>query len=89
LVPSSGVAYKYLGIELTKRGHRKSLRHYVSLWPELPACEHHWMSLVRSIIEHGCEIWGEGCFVDLEKLQISMGKRILRCGSRMTEEVVR
>jgi hypothetical protein len=48
-----------------------------------------WMSLVRSIIEHGCEIWGEGCFVDLEKLQISMGKRILRCGSRMTEEVVR
>ena len=48
-----------------------------------------WMSLVRSIIEYGCEIWGEGCFVDLEKLQIAMGKRILRCGSRMTEEVVR
>jgi hypothetical protein len=23
-----------------------------------------WMSLVRSIIEHGCEIWGEGRFVD-------------------------
>ena len=32
---------------------------------------------------------GEGCFADLEKLQIAMGKRILRCGSRMTEEVVR
>jgi len=48
-----------------------------------------WMSLVRSIVEYGSEIWGEGDFVDLEKLQISMGKRILRCGSRMTEEVVR
>jgi hypothetical protein len=48
-----------------------------------------WMSLVRSIIEYGCEIWGDGRFVDLEKLQIAMGKRILRCGSRMTEEVVR
>ena len=48
-----------------------------------------WMSLVRSIIEYGCEIWGDGCFVDLEKLQTAMGKRILRCGSRMTEEVVR
>lgn len=48
-----------------------------------------WMSLVRSLIEYGCEIWGDGEFVELEKLQVAMGKRILRCGSRMTEEVVR
>jgi hypothetical protein len=48
-----------------------------------------WMSLVRSIIEYGCEIWGGGTLVELEKLQIAMGKRILRCGSRMTEEAVR
>ena len=48
-----------------------------------------WMSLVRSIIEYGCEIWGEGKHVDLEKIQIAMGKRILRCGSRMTAEAVR
>jgi hypothetical protein len=48
-----------------------------------------WMSLVRSILEYGCEIWGEGSFADLEKLQTAMGKRILRCGSRMTGEVVR
>ena len=37
----------------------------------------------------GVRYGGEGCFVDLEKLQIAMGKKILRCGSRMTEEVVR
>ena len=48
-----------------------------------------WMSLVRSVVEYGSEIWGEGNFTDLEKLQVSMGKRILRCGSKMTEEVVR
>jgi hypothetical protein len=47
------------------------------------------MSLVRSIIEYGCEIWGERTFPDFEKLQLEMGRRILRCGSRMTEEVVR
>jgi len=48
-----------------------------------------WMSLVRSILEYGCEIWGEKEMIEFEKLQVEMGKRILRCGSRMTEEVVR
>jgi len=47
-----------------------------------------WKSLVRSIVEYGSEIWGEGHFVELEKLQIEMGKRILRRG-RMTSEVVK
>ena len=48
-----------------------------------------WMSLVRSIIEYGCEIWGEKEYEEFEKLQLEMGKRILRCGSRTTDEVVR
>jgi Reverse transcriptase (RNA-dependent DNA polymerase) len=48
-----------------------------------------WMSLVRSIIEYGCEIWGEKEYVEFEKLQLEMGKRILRCGSRTSDEVVR
>lgn len=48
-----------------------------------------WMSLVRSIIEYGCEIWGEKEYEEFEKLQLEMGQRILRCGSRTTDEVVR
>jgi hypothetical protein len=48
-----------------------------------------WKSLVRSIIEYGCEIWGDKIFIELEKLQVAMGKRILRCGSRMPDVVVR
>ena len=34
-------------------------------------------------------IWGDKQFLELEKLQIQMGKRILRCGSRMSDVVVR
>lgn len=48
-----------------------------------------WKSLVRSIVEYGCEIWGDKKFVELEKLQVEMGKRILRCGSRTPDVVVR
>ena len=48
-----------------------------------------WKSLVRSIIEYGCEIWGDKQFKELDKLQVAMGKRILRCGSRMSDVVVR
>ena len=47
-----------------------------------------WTSPVRSVIEYGSEIWGERSS-RLEKLQLQMGKRILRCGSRTSEEVVR
>ena len=48
-----------------------------------------WMSLVRSIIEYGSEIWGERKVVEFDKLQTAMGKRILRCSSRTPDEVVR
>ena len=42
------------------------------------------MSLVRSVIEHGNEIWGDREMVDFEKL-LQMGKRKLRCGSGSCE----
>jgi hypothetical protein len=48
-----------------------------------------WMSLVRSIIEYGCELWGDESFVEFEKLQLEMGKRILRTGKTTPDEVVR
>ena len=48
-----------------------------------------WMSLVRSIIEYGSEVWGEQPVPEFDKLQAQMGKRILRCGSRTSGEVVR
>jgi hypothetical protein len=45
-------------------------------------------SLVRSILEYGCEVWGDE-FDDFEKVQTEMGRKILRCGPRMNNEVVR
>src|SRR5438132_13838744 len=48
-----------------------------------------WTNLVRSVIEYGNELWGYRDVIDFEKLQLQMGKRILRCGSRTSEEVVR
>ena len=48
-----------------------------------------WMSLVKSIVEYGCEVWGEKTYVDIENLPVQMGKKILRCSSRTNQEVVR
>lgn len=45
--------------------------------------------MVRSVLEYGCEVWGEGEFPDFEKLQIMMGRKVLKCGPTMNEEVVR
>ena len=47
-----------------------------------------WKALVRSILEYGCEIWGDAELPDFEKLQVEMGRRILRCNSTLTNEVV-
>ena len=48
-----------------------------------------WKSLVRSILEYGCEIWGDCSLPNFERLQIQMGRKLLRCGSRTNNEVVR
>ena len=48
-----------------------------------------WMSVVRSILEYGCEVWGDRSLEDFESLQVEMGKRILRCSSRTNSAVVR
>ena len=48
-----------------------------------------WTSLVRSIIEYGCEVWADNTYNDFEKLQLTMGKKLLRCSSRTNQEVVR
>ena len=47
-----------------------------------------WKSVVRSVLEYGCEIWGERLLPQFEKLQSQMGRKILRCGPRMNNEVI-
>ena len=50
---------------------------------------HLWSSLVRPVLDYGSEVWGEALGLDLEKLQLEMGRKILRGGKRLTGEVVR
>ena len=40
-------------------------------------------------LEFGCEVWGDCALPSFEKLQVQMGRRILRCGLRTNNEVVR
>src|SRR6185437_11594328 len=43
-----------------------------------------WETLVRPLLEYGSEIWGDEVWLAGEKLQMEMGRRILRCSSKTT-----
>jgi hypothetical protein len=45
-------------------------------------------ALVRSILEYGAEIWGSDGWEEGEKIHREMGKRILRCHGKTTNEAV-
>jgi hypothetical protein len=51
-----------------------------------------WQGLVRPVLEYGAEVWeseGDCKWQEAERVQLMMGKRILRCRSSTTDEVVR
>src|SRR6185437_997067 len=43
-----------------------------------------WETLVRTLLEYGSEIWGNEVWLAGEKLQMEMGRRLLRCSSKTT-----
>ena len=96
--------YKYLGVELVGRLDFKKLKErYVArrgrmmlVWAmgmrggELPAidCCMMWNALVRPVLEYGAVIWGDVKWEEAERVQRELGKMILRCSSKMANEVV-
>ena len=51
-----------------------------------------WQALVRPVLEYGAEVWEEesDClWIEAERVQLKMGKRILGCSMKMSNEVVR
>src|SRR5690242_20644408 len=48
-----------------------------------------WVGLVRSILEYGCEVWGDEVWKVGEGIQLDMGRRILRCSAQTTLEAIR
>jgi hypothetical protein len=47
-----------------------------------------WEALVRSILEYGAEVWGGEEWEEAEVIQREMGRRILRCKSKTSNEAV-
>ena len=47
-----------------------------------------YQALVRSVLEYGCEIWGDEKWDEGERVQREMGRRILRCNGKTTNEAV-
>ena len=47
-----------------------------------------YQALVRSVLEYSCEIWGDQVWLEGEKVQREMGRRILRCNGKTTNEAV-
>ena len=64
----------YMGI---KKGHL-SVKALINLYE----------SLVRSQLEYGSEVWGKDKWMVGEKLQLNMGKKILRCTLHTSNEAI-
>jgi hypothetical protein len=47
-----------------------------------------WEALVRSNLEYACEVWGAEVWNAGEAVQIDMGRRLLRCSSMTTKQVI-
>jgi hypothetical protein len=47
-----------------------------------------WQALVKSVIEYGAAIWGAQAWNEAEIIQHEMGRRILRCHGKTTNEAV-
>ena len=47
-----------------------------------------YQALIRSVLEYGCEIWGDEEWEQGERIQREMGRRILRCSGKTTNEAV-
>jgi hypothetical protein len=51
-------------------------------------CVRAWQALVRPVLEYGTVVWGDVKWEQAEQIQREMGKMILRCSPKMTNEVV-
>ena len=51
-------------------------------------CVNVWKTLVRPVLEYGAVVMGDVIWPEAEQIQRRMGKMILRCSEKMTNEVV-
>jgi hypothetical protein len=88
----SGLSFKAYKERVLKKARRRMMQ----VWAigmrkgELPVkdCCRVWKALVRPLLEYGAVIWGDVKWREAEQVQREMGKMILRCSSKMANEVV-
>ena len=93
--------YKYLGVELCKglnfklfkdRKVKEARQRMMRVWAmgmrggQMPVKQ--WKTLVRPVLEYGAAVIGDVKWQEAEQIQRRMGKMILRCSEKMTNEVV-
>ena len=82
--------------EFKKRTREKARKNVSRVWYmgmydgclSVKACINLYQALVRSVLEYGCEIWGDENWEEGERVQREMGRRILRCNGKTTNEAV-
>ena len=88
----SGLSFKAYKTRILREAKRRMMETWTMGMRkgELPVkdCERVWQALVRPVLEYGAEIWGEVKWNEAEQVQREMGKMILRCSSKMANEVV-
>src|SRR6185436_15448010 len=52
------------------------------------ACINLYQALIRSVLDYGSQIWGEDEWIEGERIQREMARRILRCNGKTTNEAV-
>ncbi len=82
--------------EFKKRIKEKARKNVSRIWSmgmydgclSVKACINLYQALVRSVCEYACEIWGDEKWEEGERVQREMGRRILRCNGKTTNEAV-
>jgi hypothetical protein len=96
--------YKYLGLDfqdnlrwnLTQERLTAKARSRVALLRKglneglsLKAAESMWWTMVVPVLNYGAELWGIGKCVEVERVQLEAGRRMLGVGRKMADTVVR
>jgi hypothetical protein len=87
-----GLSFKLFKERKIKEARQKMMR----VWAmgmrggQLPAkqCVDVWKAIVRPVLEYGAAVIGDVKWQEAEQIQRRMGKMILRCSEKMTNEVV-
>ena len=88
----SGLSFKYYKDKIVAEARKRMMLVWAMGIREgmlgVEDCVRAWQALVRPVLEYGAIVWGDVKWEQAERVQREMGKMILRCSSKMANEVV-